>query len=62
MLQFSTVKPCTLALLKELVSLPALTNFNLVGDTNLALRYGHRVLLRFFIIIALLDLLGSKAK
>ncbi len=42
MLQFSTVEPGTLALLKELMLIPELNNFYLVGGTNLSLRYGHR--------------------
>jgi hypothetical protein len=43
MLQYSTVEPSTLALLKELMSIPELSNFYLVGGTNLSLRYGHRI-------------------
>ena len=43
MLQYSTVEPTTLALLKELMSIPELSNFYLVGGTNLSLRYGHRI-------------------
>ena len=37
-----TVNPRTLELLKQLRSEPLLQTFNLVGDTALALRLGHR--------------------
>ena len=43
MLQYSTVKPRTLDILKELMQLPELKDFNLVGGTALALYYGHRL-------------------
>lgn len=43
MLFTNTVSPDTLSLLKALVLLPELTNFPLVGGTNLSLRFGHRV-------------------
>jgi len=43
MLQYSTVEPRTLELLKDLMSLPELTHFNLVGGTALSLFYGHRL-------------------
>ena len=43
MLQFSTIKPATLDLLKKLMSIPELNKFYLVGGTNLSLRYGHRL-------------------
>jgi predicted nucleotidyltransferase component of viral defense system len=42
MLHLETVEPGTLSLLKELMKLPALDNFSLVGGTALSLRYGHR--------------------
>lgn len=42
MLQTSAVEPGTLSLLKELMELPFLQHFSLVGGTALALRYGHR--------------------
>ena len=42
MLYTQTVEPGTLSLLKELMNLPALNAFSLVGGTALALRYGHR--------------------
>lgn len=42
MLQLSAIEPATLALLKELMKVPELQNFNLVGGTALALKYGHR--------------------
>lgn len=43
MLQTQSVYPTTLALLKELMSLEVLSNFNLVGGTALALQFGHRI-------------------
>jgi len=42
MLHTETVEPGTFSLLKELMALPALEVFSLVGGTALALRYGHR--------------------
>ena len=42
MLHYSTVEPGTLVLLNELMLIPELKNFYLVGGTNLSLRYGHR--------------------
>ena len=42
MLHFETVQPGLLALLKELMSLDSLKNYNLVGGTGLALHIGHR--------------------
>ena len=42
MLQKQTVDPGTFSLLKELMELPELINFNLVGGTALSLKYGHR--------------------
>lgn len=42
MLQKRTVAPATLALLKELMALPVLEPFYLVGGTALALQIGHR--------------------
>lgn len=42
MLQYSTVDPRTLELLKSLMSFPALYDFNLVGGTALSLQLGHR--------------------
>ena len=39
----NTVQPATLRLLHELMEVPALSEFLLVGGTNLSLRYGHRV-------------------
>lgn len=42
MLQYSTVDPTTLELLKELMAFPALSDFNLVGGTALSLQLGHR--------------------
>jgi predicted nucleotidyltransferase component of viral defense system len=43
MLFKKTVAPATWQLLTELMSLPSLQNFGLVGGTNLSLRYGHRM-------------------
>jgi len=42
MLQTKAVEPGTFSLLKELMALPALEKFSLVGGTALALRFGHR--------------------
>ncbi|MBK7031620.1 MAG: nucleotidyl transferase AbiEii/AbiGii toxin family protein [Bacteroidales bacterium] len=42
MLYTQTVEPGTLSLLKQLMDLPSLRQFSLVGGTALALRYGHR--------------------
>jgi hypothetical protein len=42
MLQFQTVLPDTLELLKGLMALPMLKETRLVGGTALALQYGHR--------------------
>lgn len=42
MLHLETVEPDTFSILKELMQLPALSNFNLVGGTSLSLKYGHR--------------------
>ncbi len=43
MLQYSTVEPRTLDVLKQLMALPELEKFILVGGTALALYYGHRL-------------------
>ncbi len=42
MLHKQTVEPGTLSLLKELMLIPELSNFNLVGGTAISLKYGHR--------------------
>ena len=42
MLQYGTVNKGTLGLLKELMTMPELKDFFLVGGTALALRLGHR--------------------
>lgn len=42
MLHFETIESRALSLLKELMKLPSLKSFSLVGGTALALRYGHR--------------------
>ncbi|MBX2935485.1 MAG: nucleotidyl transferase AbiEii/AbiGii toxin family protein [Ferruginibacter sp.] len=43
MLHTQTVKPHTFSLLKELMQLPSLSHFGLVGGTALSLLYGHRM-------------------
>ncbi|MFN0049881.1 MAG: nucleotidyl transferase AbiEii/AbiGii toxin family protein [Cytophagales bacterium] len=43
MLRIETVEPDTLSLLKELVLMPELADFNLVGGTALSLIIGHRI-------------------
>jgi predicted nucleotidyltransferase component of viral defense system len=43
MLQRKAVEPATFILLEELINLPFLGNFNLVGGTALALQLGHRI-------------------
>lgn len=43
MLQYSTVEPGTLAVLRKVMSMPELDSFYLVGGTALALYYGHRM-------------------
>lgn len=43
MLQYSTIEPRTLDVLKELMDTPALKDFYLVGGTALALYFGHRL-------------------
>lgn len=43
MLQKSCLEPTTLDLLNALMGLGYLENFSLVGGTNLALRFGHRL-------------------
>lgn len=42
MLHLKTVEPATFSLLNELMQLPALNDFALVGGTALSLKYGHR--------------------
>ncbi|NCA84764.1 MAG: hypothetical protein EOM83_04230 [Clostridia bacterium] len=42
MLHIETIEPRTFSLLKELMEIPVLQPFSLVGGTALALRYGHR--------------------
>ena len=42
MLREETVEPATLGLLKQLVALPELERFRLVGGTALSLLFGHR--------------------
>lgn len=43
MLYLNTVEPTTFELLKELMQISELSEFALVGGTNLSLRYGHRI-------------------
>ncbi|MFZ1307251.1 MAG: nucleotidyl transferase AbiEii/AbiGii toxin family protein [Ferruginibacter sp.] len=43
MLQYSTVESHTLDVLKELMHMPEMNDFYLVGGTALALYYGHRI-------------------
>ena len=43
MLQRKTVELSTFTLLEELINLPYLENFNLVGGTALSLQLGHRI-------------------
>ena len=43
MLQTQTVDGATLGLLKDLLAMPELKHFALVGGTNLSLRLGHRL-------------------
>lgn len=42
MLQYRSVAPATVELLKSLMQAPVLANFNLAGGTALALQIGHR--------------------
>ncbi len=43
MLHYATIKPGTLGLLKKIMAVPELKDFNLAGGTSLALQIGHRV-------------------
>jgi hypothetical protein len=43
MLQYQTVSPGTVVLLKKLMAMPELDSFFLVGGTSLALQAGHRI-------------------
>ncbi len=43
MLYVKTVKPRAISVLKELMAMPELENFSLVGGTALSLIYGHRM-------------------
>jgi Nucleotidyl transferase AbiEii toxin, Type IV TA system len=42
-LHFETIKPGAFSILKELMELPALSSFQLVGGTALSLQLGHRM-------------------
>ena len=54
MLHTKTVEPHTFSILKELMTIPELLNFSLVGGTALSLLYGHRMSVD-------LDLFSNKA-
>ncbi len=54
MLYTKTVEPHTFSILKELMTIPELLNFSLVGGTALSLLYGHRMSVD-------LDLFSNKA-
>lgn len=43
MLRIETIEPNTFSILIELMQMPALNEFHLVGGTALALFYGHRL-------------------
>ena len=43
MLQLTTVEPSTFAILKDLMKIPEMEGFHLVGGTALSLMYGHRI-------------------
>jgi Nucleotidyl transferase AbiEii toxin, Type IV TA system len=43
MLHYETVEPDTLSVLNNLLELPELQDFALVGGTALSLLYGHRI-------------------
>ena len=43
MLRFETVEPYTLSVLNQLMEIPELEKFSLVGGTALSLLYGHRM-------------------
>ena len=43
MLQYQTVEPATLDLLKQIQQLPVFSSHRLVGGTSLALQFGHRL-------------------
>ncbi len=43
MLQIKTVEPHTFSVLKQLMEMPELKDFSLVGGTALSLLYGHRI-------------------
>lgn len=42
MLQYQTIEPATLELLKNLLAIPEFQNLRLAGGTSLALQIGHR--------------------
>ena len=53
MLHFKTVEPRTFSVLEQLMAMPELQDFSLVGGTALSLLYGHRMSVD-------LDLFGNK--
>lgn len=66
MLYRATIHPDTLELLKRILAIPALSDFNLAGGTSLALQIGHRISVdldffgkRDFETIEILDLLAD---
>ena len=42
MLQYQTIEPATLELLRDLLDIPEFKNLRLAGGTSLALQIGHR--------------------
>ncbi|MBK9742857.1 MAG: nucleotidyl transferase AbiEii/AbiGii toxin family protein [Saprospiraceae bacterium] len=42
MLHLETIEPRTFSILKQLMAMPELSDFHLVGGTALSLMYGHR--------------------
>ena len=42
MLQYQTIEPATLELLRDLLAIPEFKNLRLAGGTSLALQIGHR--------------------
>ena len=43
MLHLKTIEPNTFAVLKQLMAIPEMQDFHLVGGTALSLMYGHRM-------------------
>lgn len=68
MLHHATIHPNTLGLLKKIMAIPELADFNLAGGTSLALQIGHRISVdldffgaRAFETMEILDLLADFA-